>query len=128
MERDVYSRKKKLFGLADQSTLISGNNLVHTLVQQGHYAEAKTLSRKLMSQCRRVLGPEDNWTLFVRQNYAETLYKDTTASRADILQAVAMLEDMVRTYRRVFGAHHPETLNVLTDLERARMRREDVAA
>ena len=65
---------------------------------------------------------------FVRQNYAETLYKDTTASRADILQGVAMLEDVARVRRRVFGARHPDTVETLTELEGARMRREDVAA
>ena len=121
-------REKKLYGPTDKTTLHSGNNLVYSLVLVGQHAEAKTLSRKVLSQCRRVLGPEDNWTLYVRQNYAETLCKDTTASRADILQGVAMLEDVARVRRRVFGARHPETEETLTELEGARMRREDVAA
>ena len=127
MERDVYSRKKKVFGLADPSTIIAGNNLVHSLIMSGQYAEAKTLSRKLVSQCRRVLGPEDNWTLYVRQNYAETLYKDTTASRADILQGVVMIEDVARVRRRVFGPRHPDTVETLTELDRAGVTLEDAA-
>ena len=55
-------------------------------------------------------------------------YRDARASRADILEAVTILEDVARARQRVFGAHHPDTASALTDLERARMRREDVAA
>ena len=69
-----------------------------------------------------------NVTLLLRCNFAEVLYTDPTASRADILQAVAMLEDVVIAYRRILGKHHPDTLDALADLERARMKREDVAA
>ena len=53
---------------------------------------------------------------------------DPTASRADILQAVAMLEELARVSGRVLGANHPDTVETLASLERARMRREDVAA
>ena len=128
MERDVYSRKKQLFGLADPSTIIAGNNLVHSLILSGQYAEAKALSRKLMSQCRRALGSNHEFTMSCRANFAEALYSDARASRADILQAVTLIEDVVRYNRRVLGKHHPDTVETLTDLERARMRREDVAA
>ena len=128
IERVVYSRKKKLWGETRRSTLVSGNNLVCSLNRMGQYAEAKTLARKLVSQCRRARGPEDGLTLSLRQAYAETLYKTPTASRADVLQAVTILEDVAKTLRRVFGTHHPLTLDALADLERARMKREDVAA
>ena len=77
---------------------------------------------------RLTTRPKDNWTLYVRQNYAETLYKDTTASRADILQGVAMIEDVARVRRRVFGPRHPDTVETLTELDRAGMTLEDVAA
>ena len=67
-------------------------------------------------------------TLNCRAAFAEALYSDARASRADILQAVTLIEDVVRYNRRVLGKHHPDTVETLTDLERARMRREDVAA
>ena len=128
IDREVYAREKKLYGPTHNRTLNSGNSIVCALVQQGHYAEAKTLSRKLIPQCRRALGPEDDVTLLLRCNFAEVLYSDAGASRADILEAVTILEDVARARRRVFGAHHPDTASALTDLERARMKREDVAA
>ena len=128
IEREVYAREKKLRGPTEKRTLLCGNNLVHTLVLSGQYAEAKTLSRKLMSQCRRALGSNHEFTMSCRANFAEALYSDARASRADILQAVTLIEDVVRYNRRVLGKHHPDTVETLTDLERARMRREDVAA
>ena len=71
---------------------------------------------------------QDDVTLLLRCNFAEVLYSDAGASRADILEAVTILEDVARVRRRVFGARHPDTVETLTDLERARMKREDVAA
>jgi len=68
-------------------------------------------------------------TLNCHAAFAEALYGDARASRADVLEAVAILEDVVRARRRVFGNHdHPETARALVSLERARMKREDVAA
>ena len=67
-------------------------------------------------------------TLNCHAAFAEALYSDAGASRADVLQAVTILEDVAKTLRRVFGTHHPLTLDALADLERARMRGEDVAA
>ena len=64
----------------------------------------------------------------LRGSHAEALYGDAGASRADVLQAVAILEDVVRARRRVFGNHHPETIRALAILEGARMKYEDVAA
>ena len=86
------------------------------------------MSRKLIPQCRRAHGPDDDLRLLLRQNYAEALYSDARASRADVVQAIAILEDVARANRRILGANHPDTVEALTDLERARMRREDVAA
>ena len=82
---------------------------------------------QLIPQCRRAHGPDDDLRLLLRQNYAEALYSDAGASRADVLQAVAILEDVTRASRQTFGAHHPRTLDTLTHLEGARMRHEDVS-
>ena len=61
-------------------------------------------------------------------NFAEALYTDPTASRADVLQAVAILEDVTRGLRRLLGNRSPDTTEALRLLEGARMKREDVAA
>ena len=43
-------------------------------------------------------------------------------------EAVAVLGDVATIRRRVFGPQHPYTVNVLTFLERARMKCEDADA
>ena len=125
--RALVQGEKVVRGPTDVDTLIIANSLVYSLVKSGHYAEAKTMSRKLIPQCRRAHGPDDDLRLLLRQNYAEALYSDAGASRADVLQAVAILEDVTRASRQTFGAHHPRTLDTLTHLEGARMRHEDVS-
>ena len=112
-----------------RSSYHSGNNLAHSLIVSGQYAEAKEFAGKLLSKCRRALGSNHVMTLNCHAAFAEALYGDARASRADVLEAVAILEDVVRARRRVFGNHdHPETARALVSLERARMKREDVAA
>ena len=76
---------------------------------------------------RRVtdLSAVSSMTLDLCRNFAEALYNDVRASRADILQGVALLEDVARVRRRVFGTRHPDTVETLASLERARTRRED---
>ena len=126
IEREVYANKKKLLGTTDKNTLISGKNLAHSLVRLGQHAEAKTLLRKLISQSRRAHGSNHEMTLGCRAIFALALYSDARASRGDVSQAAAILEEVTRYNRRVLGKHHPDTLDALTDLERARMKYEDV--
>ena len=128
IDREVYAREKKLYGPTDKTTIHAGNSLVTSLNASGQYAEAKAFAGKLLSKCRRALGSNHVMTLDLRINFAEALYNDARASRADILQGVALLEDVARVRRRVSGPRHPDTAQVLASLECARMRREDVAA
>ena len=67
-------------------------------------------------------------TLDLRRNFAVALYRDARASRADVVQAIAILEDVTGVNRRIFGANHPDTEEALASLEGARMKSEDVAA
>ena len=82
------------------------------------------LSQRLKDTSKQAV---DDLTLVLRANFAEALYRDAGASRADILEAVAIIEDVRRARRRVLGKHHPDTGKTLTDLDRAQMTLEDVA-
>ena len=53
------------------------------------------------------------------------LYRPAGATRGEILEAVASFEEQLCTDRRVFGPSHPDTLDVLRDLDRALMILED---
>ena len=74
---------------------------------------------------RRTLGDEHKFTLDFRSLYACAISRDTNSSRADVHEVVAILEDVVRTARRVFGAEHPYFATYRQDLESARMRLAD---
>ena len=52
--------------------------------------------------------------------YAEALYLDTSATLADVREAVTTLEDTERTARRVFGGAHPAVVDIERALQNAR--------
>ena len=53
------------------------------------------------------------------------LYRPAGASRGEILKAKASFEEEVCTERRVMGPSHPDTLEILRELDRACMTLED---
>ena len=57
--------------------------------------------------------------------YAMALYRPAGASRAEVSEAVAIFEDVSCKARRVLGPSHPDTLEFLGELERARKTLED---
>ena len=52
--------------------------------------------------------------------YAEALYLDTSATLADVREAVTTLEDTERTARRVLGGAHPVVGSIEIFLRNAR--------
>ena len=76
--------------------------------------------RKTMPVARRVLGESHELTLRMRGVYAESLYRDSSATLDDLREAVTTLEDAKRIARRVLGSAHPTTLGVERALGRSR--------
>ena len=57
----------------------------------------------------------------MRWNYALALYRDARGATVDDLrEAVATLEDVAPTARRVLGGAHPTTIDIETCLRNAR--------
>ena len=110
MREDLYSRTSDIWGEEHRETLLEANNYAMSLGDLRRFEEAKALLRKSMPVARRVLGQDDHLTLRMRWTYAEALYTDDGASLDDLREAVATLEDVERTARRVFGGAHPTTL------------------
>jgi hypothetical protein len=63
--------------------------------------------RELRPVAQRVLGESNELTLRMRWVYARALYQDPAATLDDLREAVATLEDMAPTARRVYGGGHP---------------------
>merc|ERR1739841_32162 len=79
--------------------------------------------------CRRT-SHEKRGTAMTRWNYAGAICNDTTATLAELREAVNTLEEVERTARRVLGGSHPLTRTFedhLRDTRVALAAREDVS-
>jgi len=124
----VYSGRFKLNGKSHTETLQAANNYSASLIDLRRFKEVKTLLNKTLPVARRVLGESHEQALRLRATYAQSLYKDPTATLEDLREAVTTLEDLERTALRVFGGEHPFTKNIEGNLRyaRARMRKLEV--
>ena len=87
-------------------------NLAHGLVATGRYDEAKSLSREKLPAARRALGNDHPLVFKLRGMYAETSLHDQSSTRADLDEAVSVVEDVIQRSQRVCGTAHPETQNM----------------
>ena len=120
MLREVYSGNLRLYGEDDRRTLLAANNYAASLKDQDSFEEARLLLRKTLPVARRVLGESNRITLTMRRIYARALYEDPGATPDDLREAVATLEELARTVRRVLGGEHPFTEEVEDSLREAR--------
>ena len=65
-------------------------------------------------EAQRVLGKRNQLTLLIGAGYAVALYQDPGATLADLREAVATLEEVAPTGRRVLGGAH----SLVVDIER----------
>ena len=77
------------------------------MVTRQLWAEAKQFLREQIPLVLDVFGPNDDRTLKMRWRYALVLQREENYT-----EAVAILEDVARRYRRVFGTSHPMTARV----------------
>ena len=104
-------------GADDEDTILDGSRLSEALLLAGHYREARSFLAQLTRVAGRILGSEHSRTLDLRLTYAISLYVDDS-SRVD--EALAILEDVHQTTRRVFGDAHPRTRGVQQAISEAR--------
>ena len=108
-----------------ENTIIDAINLSESLIEAKLFKEAKPFLREKIRVALRTRDDRDEFVLDLRANYARAIYYDTNSSRADVHEAVAILEAVVRTTQRVFGIQHPFFTEYRQDLEGARMRLAD---
>ena len=84
------------------------------------FKDAKALALKTLPVTRRVLGNAHEYTLRMRSNYAEALYKADDATLDDLREAATTLGEVERIARRVLGSAHPLTVEIEDDLRVAR--------
>ena len=125
MRREIFADSLRLTGPDSQDTIISADHLSESLIDAKLFKEARTLLRKNIRVARRTREDGNEVILDLRTSYAQAIYRDTNSSRSDVYEAVAILEDVVRTARRVFGLQHPYVAAYRRFLENACMRLAD---
>mgnify|MGYP002854643938 CR=1 FL=1 len=75
----------------------------------------------LVLRLLRGIDPGDVNGTALRRLHAEALYKTEGASREEVFKAATILEDVLSGLRQRCGAGHPDTVEALTELDRARM-------
>ena len=68
----------------------------------------------------RVCGKDHDITFKMQRMYAQCLFQNDGASRRDLTEAVAKLEDIDRRQTRIYGAAHPQTGSTRARLAEAR--------
>ena len=124
LHREVYAKSKSL-GAPDSFKY--ANNLATSLLGCERYEEAKPFLRARIPEAASELGTEHATVLTLRCNYASALFTEGR-SRDNLVEAVALLEELSSTARRVFGTAHPTTMTISGNLGRARLRLASFAA
>ena len=117
MSRDVYSETLRLYDEESIDVLREANNYAMHLIDARRFKEAKRILRKRIPVARRVLGPEHDLTMSMREDLCRATLDDGDSAASDKREALRTLEDTVGLMRRVLGAQHPETQRAQVTLE-----------
>ena len=120
LRQAVYSGRVKLNGEENKITLIGALNYAASLLKAQRFEEAKSVLRKTIPVTRRVFGENAEVTLKMRSCYAQTLFRNGSATVDDLRVAVTTLEDTDRTARRVFGCANPIVVQLEQNLRESR--------
>ena len=116
LRREVYTKRRVLMP-EDPDTILATLNLVNSLIDDGHFAEVRTLINETLPTARRVCGDAHDTTLGLRYMLPRSVLLNPDATRQDLRVAKDEIEDLLRTTRRVFGNSHPRVELVRTLLE-----------
>ena len=125
MRREILADTSRIYGPDHENTIIDAINLSESLIAAKLFKEAKSSLREKIRVALRTRDDRNEFVLDLRANYARAIYRDTNSSRGAVHDAVAIIEDVVRTSRRVYGIRHPFFAEYRADLERTRMRLAD---
>ena len=133
IERDIYAQRLASLGDSHKETLYSAHRLACDLLalSDAHRIEARVLLHEVVPRAEQNqdLGPEHKCLLQLRWLYACSLWTDPRGPTLDdLVEAVAIYEDVEKIWLRVFGEKHPETLKLQREVVAARERLADARA
>ena len=106
---------------SDKETLIAANNCANSLLGLQRFEEVKSLLRRTIPVAQRVLRENDHILLMMKKIYAESLYRDSSATLDELRESVTTLEELGRTVRRVLGGAHPLVPDIEDTLKQSRI-------
>ena len=118
--RDVYVKQKGMLGVDSERTLFTAFSMGESLLTNGLFAEAKLFCRKNLNRSKRVLGRDHSTTFGFSRVYARSLFCGAEGPRAELEEALTVLEDVAQRIDRVRGASHPERVGVEHELDAVR--------
>ena len=119
MASGILSRRNALASsnCCSASTRVDASTLVDELQQ---FDEARAFLRDRIPEATRALGKDHDQTFKLQRMYAQSLYENDGASREDVTEAIATLEDIDRRGTRVYGPAHPQAVATRNRLAEAR--------
>ena len=106
LRREVYTKRRVLMP-EHRDTLLDTINLASSLIDDGHFAEARKLINETLPTARRVCGDTHDITLGLRYMFPRSIVLNPDATQEDLRGAKEELEKLLRTTRRIFGDSHP---------------------
>ena len=86
------------------------------------FQQLKSFLRKQLPEALRALGSEDRIYIKFRWTYAQALFLNDRASRDDVVESIAIHEELATTARRVLGPAYPLTTSIQDTFAQARER------
>ena len=101
----------KFQGNEHPATLVSIDNLAHSLSAQGNYAEAQVLQEYVLNVLRKHLDKDHPDSLMSMNNLGLTLLE-----KGDLVGARGLQEQVLKVNRELVGEEHPNTLTSMSNL------------
>ena len=99
---------------------LSGNSYALELIRSEHFAAAKPFALEQHRLAQRLLGEREETRIQAAHVYSFVLWIDPTASRANVLEAEALLVNIIKTMQVAYGPENPYTVRAASDLEKVR--------
>ena len=120
--RELYAIRLRIYGPNNEDTIIEANNLIIALSKKHLWAEVIPFARKQLEISRKTLGAKHAECVHTANIYAAALCNNPAATRAEVLEAVKLLEEAIKTARYVLGPQHPRAVTAAMQLRIARSK------
>ena len=120
LRREIYASSADVIDATHR--FVFAMNLAISYIETGRVRDAKSFLRKQLPEALRALGSEDRIYIKFRWTYAQALFLNDRASRDDVVESIAIHEELAATARRVLGPAYPLTTSIQDTFAQARER------